>query len=127
MCRPFAGNAVLRGSEKHVRTIELKPLIGRLNDVCRRALEAAAGATALRTHYNVEIEHLLVGLLDRSDTDVAAILRKWEVDPARLSTDVGRSLDRMKTGNARAPALSPDIVDMVKQAWLLDLVEKGES
>jgi type VI secretion system protein VasG len=125
VCRPFAGNAVLRGSEKHVRTIELKPLIGRLNDVCRRALEAAAGATALRTHYNVEIEHLLIGLLDRSDTDVAAILRKWDVEPARLLIDVNRSLDRMKTGNARAPALSPDIVDMVKQAWLLASVEQG--
>jgi type VI secretion system protein VasG len=108
-----------------VRPIELKPLIGRLNDVCRRALEAAAGVTALRTHYNVEIEHLLIGLLDRSDTDLAAILRKWEVEPARLLADLNRSLDRMKTGNARAPALSPDIVDMVKQAWLLASVEQG--
>ena len=67
-----------------MRAIELKPLIGRLNDVCRRALEAAAGITSLRTHYNVEIEHLLIGLLDRSNTDIAAILRKWEMEPARL-------------------------------------------
>jgi type VI secretion system protein VasG len=102
-----------------VRPIELKPLIGRLNDVCRRALESAAGATALRTHYNVEIEHFLIGLLDKADTDLAAILRRWEIDPARLLADLTRSLDRMKTGNARAPALSPDIVDMVKLAWLL--------
>jgi type VI secretion system protein VasG len=108
-----------------VRAIELKPLIGRLNDVCRRALEAAAGATALRTHYNVEIEHMLIGLLDRTDTDIAAILRRWEIDPARVLTDVNRSLDRMKTGNARAPSLSPDIVDMVKDAWLLASVEHG--
>jgi len=110
-----------------VRPIELKPLIGRLNDVCRRALEAAAGATALRTHYNVEIEHFLIGLLDRTDSDLAAILRRWEIDPARLLADLTRSLDRMKTGNARAPALSPDIVDMVKQAWLLASVEQGAS
>ena len=110
-----------------MRAIELKPLIGRLNDVCRRALEAAAGVTALRTHYNVEIEHLLIGLLDRSDTDFAAILRKWEIEPARLLADLNRSLDRMKTGNARAPALSPDIVEMVKQAWLLASVEQGAS
>lgn len=110
-----------------MRAIELKPLIGRLNDVCRRALEAAAGATALRTHYNVEIEHMLVGLLDRTDTDIAAILRRWEIDPARLLADIGRSLDRMKTGNARAPSLSPDIVDMVKDAWLLASVEHGAS
>ena len=105
--------------------IELKSLIGRLNDVCRRALEGAAGLTALRTHYNVEIEHMLVSLLDRTDTDVAAILRHWNVDPARLSADLNRSLDRMKTGNARAPSLSPDIVEMVKAAWLLASVEQG--
>ena len=108
-----------------MRAIELKPLIGRLNDVCRRALEAAAGITSLRTHYNVEIEHLLIGLLDRSDTDIAAILRKWEIEPARLLADLNRSLDRLKSGNARAPALSPDIVDIVKDAWLLASVEQG--
>ncbi|WIM12892.1 type VI secretion system ATPase TssH [Enhydrobacter sp.] len=110
-----------------MRAIELKPLIGRLNDVCRRALEAAAGITSLRTHYNVEIEHLLIGLLDRPDTDIAAILRKWEIEPARLLADLNRSLDRLKTGNARAPALSPDIVDIVKEAWLLASVEQGAS
>ena len=54
MRRPFAGRDVLEGNEEQVRAIELKPLIGRLNDVCRRALEAAAGVTALRTHYNVD-------------------------------------------------------------------------
>ncbi len=124
---PSAGKDDLEGIEEPVRAIELKPLIGRLNDVCRRALEAAAGVTALRTHYNVEIEHLLIGLLDRSDTDFAAILRKWEIEPARLLADLNRSLDRMKTGNARAPALSPDIVEMVKQAWLLASVEQGAS
>ena len=110
-----------------MRAIELKPLIGRQNDVCRRALESAAGLTALRSHYNVEIEHMLMGLLDRTDTEFAAILNKWGVDPARLSADLNRSLDRMKTGNARAPALSPDIVDMVKNAWLLASVEHGAS
>ena len=65
-----------------MRAIELKPLIGRLNDVCRRALEAAAGVTALRTHYNVEIEHLLIGLLDRTDTR----LRR---DPAQVGRRAG--------------------------------------
>jgi type VI secretion system protein VasG len=42
-----------------------------------------------------------------------------------LLADLNRSLERMKTGNARAPALSPDIVDMVKQGWLLASVEQG--
>ena len=78
-----------------------------------------------RSHYNVEIEHVLLGLVDRADTDIAAILRHWEVETARLLTDLNRSLDRMKTGNARAPSLSPEIVDMVKQAWLLASLEQG--
>lgn len=108
-----------------MRAIELKPLIGRLNDVCRRALESAAGLTAMRTHYNVEIEHVLMGLLDRTDTEFVAILKQWAVDAARLSADINRALDRMKMGNARAPALSPDIIDMVKNAWLLASVEHG--
>ena len=33
----------------------------------------------------------------------------------------------MKTGNARAPALSPDIVELVKQAWLFASVEQGSA
>src|SRR3569833_2399403 len=107
--RPPGKEAGRQGSES-VRSIELKPLIGRLNEVSRRALESAAGVTALRTHYNVEIEHVLIGLLDRTDTDLAAILRRWEINPSRLLADLTTSLDRMKTGNARAPALSPDIV-----------------
>ncbi|WP_158743549.1 type VI secretion system ATPase TssH [Acidisphaera sp. L21] len=105
--------------------IDLKSLVGRLNDTCRRALEGAAGMTLSRSHYNVEIEHVLLGLVDRADTDVAAILRHWEVETSRLLIDLNRSLDRMKTGNARAPSLSPDIVEMVKQAWLLASLEQG--
>jgi type VI secretion system protein VasG len=103
--------------------IDLKALVGRLNEPCRRALEAAAGLTLSRTHYNVEIEHWVLKLADAADGDVAAILRHYEVDLSRLLVDLNRALDRMKTGNARAPSLSPDIVALVKEAWLLASVE----
>ena len=33
----------------------------------------------------------------------------------------------MKTGNARAPSLSPEIVELTKQAWLMASVEHGAS
>jgi type VI secretion system protein VasG len=39
--------------------INLKGLIGKLDDTCRRALEGAAGLCLSRTHYDVDIEHLL--------------------------------------------------------------------
>ncbi len=103
--------------------IDLKLLIGRLDDRCRRALEAAAGLTLSRSHYNVEIEHWLVKLLDGSDTDISSILRRFEVDPGRLLADLDRSLDRLGTGNGRAPGLSPETVELAKQAWMLASVE----
>ncbi|MGH7102063.1 MAG: Clp protease N-terminal domain-containing protein, partial [Acetobacteraceae bacterium] len=105
--------------------IDLKSLVGHLNDHCRRALEAAAGLTLSRSHYNVEIEHWLLKLADGTDTDIAAILRHYEADVGRLITDLNRGLDRLKTGNARAPGLSPDIVELAKQAWLLASLEQG--
>ena len=107
--------------------IDLKSLINRLDDHCRRALEAAAGLTLSRTHYNVEIEHWLIKLAEGTDTDVAAIFRQYEVDHGRFLSDLNRGLDKMKTGNSRAPSLSPEIVDLGKQAWLLASVEQGLS
>ena len=81
--------------------IDLKSLVDRLNEPCRRALEAAAGLTVSRTHYNVEIEHWLLRLADPADGDIAAILRHYEVDQSRLLIDLNRALDKMTTGNAR--------------------------
>ncbi|QYU71127.1 hypothetical protein J4558_20190 [Leptolyngbya sp. 15MV] len=108
-------------------SVDLKSLVARLNDTCRRALEAAAGVTLSRSHYNVEIEHYLLSLADRTDTDCAAILKHYGVDMARFAADLGKALDRMKTGNARAPSLSPEIVELAKQAWLLGSIELGAS
>ena len=107
--------------------IDLKALVGRLDDHCRRALEAAAGLTLSRSHYNVELEHWLAKLADGTDTDIAAILRHYEADHGRLMADLNRGLDRLKTGNARAPSLSPEIVEAAKQAWLFASVEHGLS
>jgi type VI secretion system protein VasG len=105
--------------------IDLKQLVGRLNEPCRRALEAAAGLTLSRTHYNVEIEHWLVTLADRTDGDVAAILRHYEIDLGRFAQDINRALEKMKTGNGRAPSLAPELVDWIKQAWLIASLEQG--
>jgi type VI secretion system protein VasG len=107
--------------------IDLKALVGRLNEPCRRALEAAAGLTLSRTHYNVEIEHWLLKLADAADGDIAAMLRHYQVDHARFVVDLNRALDRMRTGNARAPSLSPEIVELAKEAWVMASVEHGLS
>ncbi len=104
-------------------SVSLKSLVAKLNDTCRRSLEDAAGLCMSRTNYNVEIEHWLIKLLEIANTDLAAILHHYGVDHTRLVADLTRSLDGLKTGNARPPALSPNIVDLARDAWVLASVE----
>src|SRR3989440_6507426 len=103
--------------------MNLKSLIGKLNDSTRGALEAAAGLCLARTHYDIEVEHYLTKLLDSSDNDVAAIFKHFEIDTSRLSGELARALDKLKTGNARTPALSPTIMRMLIEAWTLGSID----
>ena len=101
----------------------LKSLIGKLNDPARSALEGAAGLCLSRTHYDIEVEHYLMKLLDSSDNDFASIARHFEVDKSRLSAELTRSLDKLKSGNARTPAISPTILKMLVAAWTLGSID----
>ena len=103
--------------------IDLKSLVGKLNESCRTALEGAAGLCMSRTHYNVEIEHWLLKLLELPDSDITALLEKFEINPGKLVADLNKELDKIKSGNTRAPSLSPTVVDLAKNAWVLASVE----
>src|SRR5580704_5278899 len=103
--------------------VSLKGLIGKCNDETRMALEAAAGLCLSRTHYDVEIEHYLMKLLDQTDGDCAVILKHYGIDRSRLASELTRSLDRLKTGNARNPALSPTLVRTLTEGWTLGSIE----
>ena len=104
-------------------SVNLKSLIAKLNDSTRSALEAAAGLCVSRAHYDIEIEHYLLKTLEASDNDIAAILRHFGVDKSRLTADLQRSLDKLKSGNARSPAFSPTLVRMLSEAWTLASIE----
>ena len=105
--------------------VNLKSLVGRLNDVSRNALEGAAGLCLSRTNYDVEIEHILAKLLEQDDTDLHKICSYYEVNLDRLSKDVSVSLDRLKSGNSRTPGLSDRIPRWIQDAWLLASVDFG--
>ena len=104
-------------------TTNLKALIGKLDDATRKALEAAAGLCVARTHYDIEIEHYLLKALDATDNDLAAILKHFGVDRSRLTKELERSLDSLKTGNARSPAFSPTVVEMLSEAWTVASID----
>ncbi|HKY09185.1 MAG TPA: type VI secretion system ATPase TssH [Candidatus Binatia bacterium] len=105
--------------------LNLKSLIGKLNETSRKALEAGAGLCVTRTHYDIDIEHLLIKLIESDNTDVQKILRHYEVDQAKLTRDLTRALDRLKTGNARTPAFSPRIPRLIAEAWNLASIDFG--
>ena len=97
----------------------LKSLIGKLNSTCRSALESAAGLCLSQTHYDVELEHFLLKLLEMQDTDFQKIMRHFEINDTRLTSDLTRAMEGFKTGNARNPTLSPRIPQMIQDAWLI--------
>ncbi len=104
-------------------TSNLKSLIGKLNTACRKSLESAAGLCLSHTHYDVELEHFLIKLLDFQDTDFQKILRYFEINESHLIGDLTGVIEKFKTGNARTPALSPRIPQMIKEAWLVASVD----
>ncbi len=105
--------------------VNLKSLIGKLNTQTRGALEAAAGLCLSRTHYDIEVEHYLMKLLDAKDNDLASIIKQFEIDSSRLSAELTRSLDKLKTGNARTPSISPTLLKMMTDAWTIGSIDYG--
>lgn len=101
----------------------LKSLISKLNTTCRTALESAAGLCLSHTHYEVDLEHFFLKILDLSDTDWQKILRHFEINDSHLVGDLTGTIEGFKTGNARTPALSPRIPRMLEESWLLASVD----
>jgi type VI secretion system protein VasG len=105
--------------------LNLKALIGKLDHSARTALEGAAGLCLSRTHYDIEIEHYLMKLLDSTGDDFDKIAKHFEIDRSRLANELNRSLDKLKSGNARTPAISPTILKMLTEAWTIGSIDFG--
>jgi ATP-dependent Clp protease ATP-binding subunit ClpA len=95
--------------------LNMKSLLGKLNDVCIQSLTAAASLCVARTNYEVEIEHWLFKLIENTGSDLGVFLRHFDVDISRVNRDLTRALDQVKTGNPRsAPQFSPLIMDLIR-------------
>ena len=106
-------------------TINLKSLIGKLNEVTRKTLESSAGLCLARTNYDIEVEHYVLKLLDQADGDFTQIVNRFGIDKSRLIGELTRSLDKLKKGNARTPTLSPSLVKMLTEAWTIGSIDFG--
>ena len=53
---------------------EIGSLIEKLNPQCKEVLEKAAQNCVRQTHFNVELEHFVLELLEAEDSDIIPIL-----------------------------------------------------
>lgn len=107
--------------------MNLKSLFAKLNDTCRGATESAAALCLAERHYEVDIEHVLLQLLEGDDNDLRPVLRHYGVVVERLQSQLADALQGFKTGNTRTPALSPHITQLIERAWVLASIEYGTS
>jgi type VI secretion system protein VasG len=105
----------------------LKALIAKLNPTTRRAMEFAANLALARTHHEIEIEHVLLGILDQDDSDLTLVLSAYGIDINQLQLDLRDSLAQFRTGNTRNPVLSQHIPRWLEAAWLRASVNFGAS
>ena len=106
-------------------TKDLKKLLQKLNDHTTRSLEAAAGFSISRGHYEVATEHLLLKLMEDGSGDVVRILRHFEVDTSALWEGLLQTLESFKTGNTGRPSFSPLMLQLIESAWIVSSVHHG--
>ncbi|MBW8897174.1 MAG: type VI secretion system ATPase TssH [Massilia sp.] len=100
-------------------SINLKTLIGKLDDACRTAATRAAGLCVSLGQYEVDIEHLLLALLEQPACDVAVIARRCGVSLERLASDLQAEVAGFKSGNTRTPVFSERLPKLFEHAWLI--------
>jgi type VI secretion system protein VasG len=106
--------------------IDIRTLLGKLNPECKRAMTQAAELCVRQTHFHVDVEHLLSSLLDPIAPDLAQILPTHELTVEAVQVQLQRSLEQLKRGNSRTPALSPHFAPWFQEAWLISAMLLGE-
>ena len=100
-------------------SINLKTLIGKLNDSCRSATTRAANICIGLGQYEVDLEHVFLALLEQPDSDFALMARRSGISAEKLEADLQAEVARLQTGNARTPVFSPRLPKLFEHAWLI--------
>ncbi|GAA0433694.1 type VI secretion system ATPase TssH [Massilia aurea] len=105
--------------------INLKTLISKLNDTTRAAATRAASICVGLGQYEVDVEHLFLGLIEQPGSDLAAIARHCDISLTGLEADLRREVARFATGSARTPVFSRHLPLLLEHAWLIASLGTG--
>lgn len=97
--------------------IILRTLVDKLSPISSKSLEEAAGFCLAQTHYQIEIEHWLIKLVTRPESELPVILRHFGIDSNELVNDLTAAMTGFKSGNSRSPSLSVQLADWLRAAW----------
>ena len=100
-------------------SINLKTLIGKLNDTSRTAATRAASICVGLGQFEVDLEHVFLALLEQPRSDLAVIARKSGISLPMLEADLHAEVARLKTGNTRTPVFSARLPKLFENAWLI--------
>ena len=104
-------------------TQNLRTLITKLNDTSRVAAERAANLCMSQGHYEVDLEHLFLALLEEPRCDVSLLCADSGIAIEALQDDLEEELERFKTGNSRTPVFSPHLLKLFEHGWLIASLE----
>ncbi|WP_087024152.1 type VI secretion system ATPase TssH [Thaumasiovibrio subtropicus] len=107
--------------------IELQSLVKRLSPGAKSALESAAGECMNRSHFSIELEHWFFELLRDSSLGWHQAVVKSGADKEALNSQINQKLAAYSQGNDASPSLSPNLVELMKDAWLLASLNQSKA
>ena len=103
--------------------VSISKLINYLDSNLKNALEYAA-ADAMKSEAGaIEIEHWLLSLLQGRDPKLQQFLEAQKVNIANLVSELEQRVAKLDKVHSGQPTISPDIIELIKSAWLMASVE----
>lgn len=105
----------------------LKHIVDKLTPESRDCLDAAVSQAISRTHYEVEIEHLLLAVIVRQSSLIEKISLVAGLSSDTLLSATQQMQNTLRSGNCREPVFSPGLVKWLEKSWLHASTSWGQS
>ncbi|MCR9771745.1 type VI secretion system ATPase TssH [Vibrio harveyi] len=107
--------------------INLSSLIQRLHPIAKVALEDAAALAVSEKANEVQIEHYLLSLLERPNSDFDVLLSHFDCSENLLRQSVRSTLDTNAKGNGSKPVFSALLIEWLQESWLVSSLDLSET
>ncbi|MGY5819526.1 type VI secretion system ATPase TssH [Vibrio chemaguriensis] len=107
--------------------INLSSLIQRLHPIAKVALEDTAALAVSEKANEVQIEHYLLSLLERPNSDFDVLLSHFDCSENLLRQSVRSTLDTNAKGNGSKPVFSALLIEWLQESWLVSSLDLSET